>query len=207
MLYAIEMHRIDPAREDVYLASVQDQQAVLAGTEDFHGRNILRSQVEVGSFWLMDGWTDEGAMQMGLASARTLSSVAALIEQPKVLITSGDELARRPEAEVDGQGEQLAPFFLVADTWVKGVCLDDYLATVTEQAHRLSEEPGFRRRLLLAVRGGEHHYLVVDQWAGERSAYDSYQRRPVSQIEATKFLSLLAERARPFLGTGLQVAV
>ena len=201
------MHRIDPTREDVYLASVQDQEAVLAGSEDFHGRNILRNQVEAGSFWLMDGWSDESAMQMGLASARTLSTVAALIEQPRVVLAGGEELARRPAAEIDGQAEESAPFFLVADTWVKGACLEAYLATVNEQAQRLSGEPGFRRRLLLAVREGEHHYLVADQWASERAAYDSFQRRPVSQIEATKFLSLLAERGRPFLGTGLQVAV
>ena len=206
MLYAIEMHKIDPDREDVYLASVQDQEAVLAGSADFHGRNILRGQVERGTFWLMDGWTDEGAMQMGLASARTLSSVAALIEQPRVVIGDGEELARRPEAEVDGPADG-DPFFLVADTWVKAVCLDEYLSTVSAQAARLSQEPGFRRRLLLEAREGEHHYLVVDQWAAERAAYDSYQRRPVSQIEATGFLSLLAERGKPFLATGLQVVV
>ena len=205
-MYAIEMHKIDPDREDVYLASVQDQEAVLAGSSDFHGRNILRSQVEKGRFWLIDGWTDEGAMQMGLASARTLSSVAALIEQPRVLITNGEELSRRPDAEVDGPADG-DPFFLIADSWVKGACLEEYLSTVKVQAVRLSEEPGFRRRMLLEAREGENHYLVVDQWAGERAAYDSYQRRPVSQIEATRFLSLLAERGRPFLASGLKVEV
>lgn len=206
MLYAIEMHRIDIAREDVYLASVQDQEAVLAGSQDFHGRNVLRSQVEPGSFWLMDGWTDEAAMQMGLASARTLSSVAALIEEPRIVIAEGEELARRPAADVDGSSGG-APFFLVADTWVKAVCLDDYLATVSAQAARMTEEAGFRRRLLLTAREGEHHFYVIDEWAGEQFAYDSYQRRPVTQIEATRFLSLLAERGKPFLATGLQVAV
>ena len=205
-MYAIEMHKIDPDREDVYLASVQDQEAVLAGSSDFHGRNILRSHVEKGTYWLVDGWTDEGAMQMGLASARTLSSVAALIEQPRVLITNGEELSRRPDAEVDGPADG-DPFFLIADSWVKGACLEEYLSTVKVQAVRLSEEPGFRRRMLLEAREGENHYLVLDQWAGERAAYDSYQRRPVSQIEATRFLSLLAERGRPFLASGLKVEV
>ena len=206
MLYTVEVHRIDPAREDVYLASVQDQQAVLAGSPDFHGRNVLRSQVERGCFWLMDAWTDEDAMQMGLASARTLSSVAALVEEPRVIITEGEELARRPSADVDGPTEG-DPFFLVADSWVKSVCVQDYLETVRAQALRLSDEPGFRRRLLLTARDGENHFFVADEWAGERLAYDSYQRRPVSQIEATRFLSLLAERGRAFLATGLQVAV
>ena len=131
-----------------------------------------------------------------------------MLEQPRVILSVGDELARRPEAEVDSHTpEEGAPFFLVADTWVKAPCLDDYLATVAEQANRLSGEPGFRRRLLLSLREGEHHYFVVDHWASERAAYDSFQRRPVSQIEATKFLSLLAERGRPFLATALQVAV
>jgi len=206
MLYTIEMHRIDSNREDVYLASVQDQEAVLSGSSDFHGRNVLRGQLEPGSFWLMDAWTDESAMQMGLASARTLSTVAALLEEPRVVITEGEEVARRPSADVDGpRGGD--PFFLVADTWVKAVCLDEYLATVATQAGRLTEEAGFRRRLLLTSREGENHFYVVDEWASEQFAYDSFQRRPVSQIEATRFLSLLAERGRPFLATGLQVAV
>lgn len=206
MLYTVEIHRIDPQREDVYLASVQDQEAVLAGSPDFHGRNVLRSQVEPGLFWLMDAWTDEDAMQMGLASARTLSSVAALIEEPRIVITEAEELSRRPSAEVDGSADGV-PFFLVSDSWVKSVCLSDYLDTVRQQAVRLSDEAGFRRRLLLTARDGEGHYFVVDQWAGEKQAYDSYQRRPVSEVEATRFLSLLAERGRPLLATGLQVAV
>jgi len=206
MLYTVEIHRIDPLREDVYLASVQDQEAVLAGSPDFHGRNVLRSQVEEGCFWLMDAWTDEDAMQMGLASARTLSSVAALVEEPRVTVTEGAELSRRPSADVDGAAAG-DPFFLVADSWAKSVCLDDYLETVRAQALRLTEEPGFRRRLLLTAREGDNHFFVVDEWAGERAAYDSYQRRPVSQIEATRFLALLAERGRPFMATGLQVAV
>ncbi len=206
MLFTIEVHRVDPARQDVYLASVQDQEAVLAGSADFHGRNVLRSQVEQGVYWLMDAWTGEGAMQSGLASARTLSSVAALMEEPEVIITEGEELARRPSADVDGPAAS-DPFFLAADTYVKAPCVDDYLATVRAQALRLSDEPGFRRRLLLSARSGEHRFFVIDEWAGEREAYDSYQRRPVTQIEATKFLSLLAERGRPFMALGLQVKV
>jgi len=132
--------------------------------------------------------------------------VAALIEEPRGVLTEGEELARRPSADVDSApgGE---PFFLVADSWVKAPCVADYLATVAAQAARLTEEAGFRRRLLLTAREGENHYYVVDEWAGERLAYDSYQRRPVTQIEATQFLTLLAERGKPFLATGLQVAV
>ncbi|GAC1660388.1 MAG: hypothetical protein PVS2B1_17370 [Candidatus Dormibacteraceae bacterium] len=206
MLYAIAEHKIDRPREDVYLASVDDQQAVLAGSEDFHGRTVLRHQVNRGAYWLLDGWTDESAMQMGLASARTLSSVAALVEEPREILTAGEELSRRPSAEVDGsEGED--PFFIIADTWVKTNCLPEYLDTVRAEANRLSGEAGFRRRLLLTVRGDDNHFYVMDQWAGERAAYESFQSRAVSQIEATRFLSLLSERGRPILATGIKVEV
>lgn len=206
MLYAIAEHRVDLPREDVYLASVDDQQAVLAGSGDFYGRTVLRHQVNAGTYWLVDGWTDEAAMQMGLASARTLSSVAALIEEPREMVTSGEELSRRPSADVDGSaGED--PFFLIADTWVKAPCLDEYMETVRVEANRLSGETGFRRRLLLTVRGDENHFYVLDEWAGERAAYESFQQRAVSQIDATRFLSLLSERGRPILATGLKVEV
>ena len=206
MLYAIAEHRIDLPREDVYLASVDDQQAVLAGSDDFHGRTVLRHQVGTGAYWLLDGWTDESAMQMGLASARTLSSVAALIEEPREILASGEELSRRPSADVDGSAGA-EPFFLIADTWVKAPCLDEYLQTVRAEANRLSGEAGFRRRLLLTVRGHDHHFYVLDEWAGEKAAYESFQQRAVSQIEATRFLSLLSERGRPILATGLKVEV
>lgn len=206
VLYAIAEHRIDVPREDVYLASVDDQQAVLAGSDDFHGRTVLRHQVSPGAYWLLDGWTDEAAMQMGLASARTLSSVAALLEEPREIVTAGEELARRPIAEVDGSGGE-DPFFLIADTWVKAPCLDEYLETVGIEGRRLTGEAGFRRRLLLAVRGDENHFYVLDEWAGERAAYESFQNRAVSQIEATRFLSLLSERGRPILANGLKVEV
>ena len=76
MLHAIAVHQVDPAREDVYLASVEDQAAVIGDSPDFRGRTVLRSQLEPGIFWLLDRWTDEQSMQMALASARTLSSVA-----------------------------------------------------------------------------------------------------------------------------------
>ena len=206
MLYAIAEHRIDLAREDVYLASVDDQQAVLAGSDDFHGRTVLRHQVTPGAYWLLDGWSDESAMHMGLASARTLSSVAALLEEPKEMVTDGEELSRRPSADVDGSAGEI-PFFLIAETWVKAPCVDDYLQIVKGEANRLSGEGGFRRRLLLSVRSSENHFYVVDEWAGERAAYESFQQRSVSQLEATKFLSLLSERGRPILATGLKVEV
>lgn len=162
--------------------------------------------MQPGAYWLLDGWTDESAMQMGLASARTLSSVAALLDEPRQIVAEGEELCRRPAAGVDGNpGEE--PFFLIAEAWVKATCLDEYLETVRTEAGRLSCQAGFRRRLLLAVRHQENHFYVLDEWAGERPAYESFQRREVAQLEATRFLSLLAERGRPILATGLKVEV
>lgn len=204
MLCSIAIHRIDTAREDVYLASVDDQEAVIAQSDAFQGRTVMRSQLEHGVFWLVDEWTDLDSMQMALAAARTLASVAALVEEPRELLTAGEELARRPSADVDGL-EEMAPFFLIAEGWVKLPCLDEYLDTLRHQGQALVDEPGFLRRLLLADREGELHYYVIDQWAGERPAYESYQRRQVSQEEAMLFLSLFAERGKPMMATGVKI--
>lgn len=208
MLYAIAVQHIDAAREDVYLASVQDQQAVIDDGNFFKGRTILRSQVEEGAYWLIDGWMDEPAMQMGLAAARTLATVAALVEEPKQLLADGDELARRAEVSLNGGGDEPPPpFFLIGENWVKEACVTDYEAEVLVRGRGLLEEPGFTRRLMLRDRQREHHYWVIDEWASERDAYESYERRVTPEIEATRFLSFLAERGKPILATGLQVEV
>lgn len=197
MLHAIAVHQVDPAREDVYLASVEDQAAVIGDSPDFRGRTVLRSQLEPGIFWLLDRWTDEQSMQMALASARTLSSVAALMEEPRVLLADGDSIAVREEPIGD------TPFFMVADTWVKSACVDDYEAAVGRQGRALADRPGFRRRLVLRVRDAEHRYLVADEWTGERAAYEAFQTNEVTEAEAMRFLSLVAERGRPLLATAV----
>ncbi len=196
MLYSLGMHRIDTAREDVYLASVQDQEAVIAEADGFQGRMLLRSQVDEGVFWLLDAWSDEDAMRYALAAARTLASVAALIEEPREILLEG------AGGHSAGGSEG---FFLGSESWVKQPCLHDYEQTVRDQGESLRREPGFRSRLLLADRTDELHRFVLDHWSSERDAHAAYQRRQVSEVEATRFLSLLAERGKPLLATGLQI--
>ena len=206
MIYAISIQQIDSSREDVYLASVQDQEAVIDDGHHFKGRTVLRSQVEEGTYWLIDAWTDEPAMQMALAAARTLATVAALVEVPKQLLADGEELARRTRVAVGGPAaEPPPPFFLIGENWVKEFCVGDYRAEVLVRGRGLLEEPGFTRRLMLIDRERAHHYWVIDEWASERDAYESYERRVTPEIEATRFLSFLAERVKPILATGLQV--
>ena len=203
MHYALEIHRVDPAREDVYLASVQDQEAVISDSDGFRGRTVLRSQLDQGVFWLLDGWIDQDAMQMAMAATRTLASVGGLIEDPRQLALDGEEVARR-NSELDPAGGD--PFFMASEAWVKAACVTDYLATVRNQGEAVAAAEGFRRRLLLRNRDAEAHFFVIDHWASERAAYESYQSRETPEMEATRFLSLLSERGRPMLATGLQVS-
>lgn len=203
MHYALEIHRVDPAREDVYLASVQDQEAVISDAEGFIGRTVLRSQVEEGVYWLLDGWIDEDAMQMAMSAARTLASVGGLIDEPRQLALDGEEISKRPVVPDPALED---PFFMASEAWVKPPCLLDYLETIRTQGRVLAATDGFRRRLLLTDRNGEAHHFVVDHWTSERAAYESYQSRQTPELEATRFLSLLSERGRPLLATGLQVS-
>ena len=203
MHYALEIHRVDPAREDVYLASVQDQEAVISDAEGFVGRTVLRSQIEEGVYWLLDGWVDEDAMQMAMAAARTLASVGGLVDEPRQLALDGEEISQRPGGPDPALGD---PFFMASEAWVKLPCVLDYLETIRTQGRALAGTDGFRRRLLLTDRNGEAHHFVVDHWTSERAAYESYQSRQTPELEATRFLSLLSERGRPLLATGLQVS-
>lgn len=198
MLVAISMQRIDPGREDVYLASVDDQERVIAESPDFGGRAVLRVQGEPGRYWLLDRWRDEGAMRMALAMARTIASAAALVEEPEELLADGEEVARGLSLASPGE------FWLVGRGWVKEPCLADYENSVRVQAERLRERPGFLRRLLLADRNDARHRFVLDEWASERAAYESFQSNPVSEAEALRFLALFAEREAPVFGTTIQ---
>ncbi len=92
---------------------------------------------------------------------------------------------------------------MVADTWVKAPCVEDYEAAVGKQARALADRPGFRRRVVLRVREAEHRYLVVDEWTGERAAYEAFETNEVTEAEAMRFLSLVAERGRPLLATAV----
>lgn len=194
MLYAISIQRVDPGREDVYLASVDDQERVIADSPEFHGRTVLRSQLEPGLYWLLDEWGGEDAMRMALAMAHTFATVAALREEPVEVLTDAEELGRRGEP---GASE----FALAAEGWIKEPCLEEYLATVAEQARRLSLEPGFISRLMLVDRTDPLHRWILDEWSAEQAAYDSFERNPVTEGEALRFLALFAERGNPLVAT------
>jgi quinol monooxygenase YgiN len=201
MLCAISVQHVDPGREDVYLASVDDQERVLAESDDFGGRTVLRSQTEAGLFWLVDQWRDEESMRLALAMARTFASVAALVQEPVELVTEGEEVGRGTEPGPEG-----LLFYLVAEGWIKEPCLAEYVSSVREQAARLSDEAGFQSRLLLSDLSDPLHRWVIDEWSSEQAAYDSFQGSAVTEAAATRFLSLFAERGRPLLASGVPVA-
>lgn len=198
MLVAISIQRIDPAREDVYLASVDDQERVVAESPDFVRRTVLRSQAESGLFWVLDEWREEAAMHLALAMARTIATPAALIEEPRELAADGEEVARGLGAAGDGG------FTLVGEGWIKQACLGEYERAVRVQADRIREEPGFLRRLLLVDRRDPLHRWVVDDWSSERAAYDSFQASRISEGEALAFLALFAERGTPLFATTIR---
>lgn len=195
MLAATSVHRIDPAREDVYLASVDDQEAVIAGSGDFIRRTVLRDQAAAGRFWLVDEWRDEEAMRLALAMARTIASVAALAEEPVERLADADEVARGLS------GSSGAGFCMAGEGWLKEPCLAEYEVTVRRQAERIREEPGFVRRLLLTDRADPRHRWVLDEWESERHAYDSFQGNPITEGEALRFMALFAERGTPLFAT------
>ncbi|HUY62140.1 MAG TPA: antibiotic biosynthesis monooxygenase [Candidatus Dormibacteraeota bacterium] len=190
--WTLTVHRVDPARADVYLASVDDQVAVLRGFEGFAGRRLLQGQAEPGVHWLLDGWTDAGGMAGAGAAARTLASVAGLLQPPRELVTSVAVLAERPAAAAP------APTFaLIAEAWVKAPCRGEYLATLRAVGARLVAAPGFGRRLLLEDQAQPLHFLVLDDWETERAAFTSFNRPQPPSAEMLRFLSLLAERRPP----------
>lgn len=198
MLASISAHRIEPSREDVYLASLEDQEAVLRAYGGLAERLVLRSQLEPGSYRVVDCWESEGSLQSALAATRTFSTPAALVEEPAVSEAELENVTRGA-----GGADAGPAFYLVAEGWVKEPCLDEYLATVRAQAAELAVEPGFRRRLLLRDRAGGLHFWVLDEWAAERSAYDAYSSRRVPESETLRFLSLFAERGRPLIANGV----
>ncbi len=195
MLIAISIQDVDPAREDVYLASVDDQERAIAESPDFVRRTVLRGQARPAHYWLLDEWRDQQSMQLALAMARTIASVAALVDEPREVIAEADEIGR-------GFSEPAAAgFCLVAEGWVKEACLAEYESTVRAQTDRLREEPGFLRRVLLVDEKDHLHRWVLDEWSSERAAYDSFQGSTVTEGEALRFLALFAERGTPLFAT------
>ena len=193
MWSVLQVHQVDPARQDVYLASVRDQQMALEGYSAFQWRLTLSSQLDAGVFWLVDGWSDPDALQSGLAAGRTIASVAALAGPPVTTTGTLRTLPRGAGLKVD---KDEATFVLAVENWVKASCLGEYLATLETQAERLAGEAGFQQRLLLRDTDDPLHFHLLDRWQDEVSAFTSYGRRQASPLEAARFLSLLAERGR-----------
>ncbi len=190
---ALQSHLIDPDREDVYLASVHDQEMVLREDPDFRWRLLLGSHIEPGRHLLIDCWRDEQAMQLALAASRTLASAAALLEPQAVTVGTVLQIAGFP-LEEDGASD--IEFALTVENWVKEPCLAEYLESLRAQGQRQEQEQGFRHRLMLREVGEELHFHVVDLWSTEAAAFDSVSRRQSSPLEAVRFLGLLAERGR-----------
>lgn len=202
------MQAIDVARLDPYLASVSDQEQALRDSDAFGGRLVLRSQRAVERFWLLDAWTDRRSMETATIALRTLSSVAGLIDEPREIETQqvrvgSAELVAAGAAERDP--DDPLPFFLVGENHVKPVVLDEYLETQERMTRELEEEEGYTRRLLLRDLRERAHFIVVDEWASERAAFEAFERRQgtVSQTAMTRFLALLAERKAPDFALGL----
>ncbi len=196
----LQVHEVDPARQDVYLASVRDQQMALEAYSAFRWRLTLSSQLEAGVYWLVDGWSDLEALHSGLAASRTIASPAALAGPPVTTTGTVRTLPREVGPKVEGSE---ATFVLAVENWVKAPCLKEYLATLETQAERLAGEAGFQQRLLLRDTGDPLHFHLLDRWQDEASAFASFGRRQSSPLEAARFLSLLAERGRslPALAT------
>lgn len=206
--WGVQIQTIDPARLDPYLASVADQEQALADSEKFVGRLVLRSQRRPDRFWLIDAWVEQYAMESAAIALRTLSSVAGLTEAPREIDTAevpvGSRASARPGVERRAPDAPL-PFFLIAEAYVKPVCVDEYIASQNVFTRELEEESGFRGRRLLRNVREPVHFITVDEWATERDAFEAFERRQaaVSEVAMTRFLALLAERGETDFALGV----
>lgn len=206
--WGVQVQTIDPARLDPYLSSVADQEQALEDSEKFVGRLVLRSQRRPDRFWLIDAWVEQYAMESAAIALRTLSSVAGLTEAPREVATAevpvGSRAPARPGAERRPLDAPL-PFFLVAEAYLKPVCVDEYIASQGVFTGELEKEPGFRGRRLLRDVREPVHFITVDEWATERNAFEAFERRQaeVSEVAMTRFLALLAERGETDFALGV----
>ncbi len=206
--WGVQIQTIDPARLDPYLASVADQEQALADSEKFVARLVLRSQRRPDRFWLIDAWVEEYAMESAAIALRTLSSVAGLTDAPREIATAevalGGRAPVRPGVERRAPDAPL-PFFLIAEAFVKPVCVDEYIESQSVFTRELEEEPGFSGRRLLRDVRETVHFVTVDEWATERDAFEAFERRQatVSEVAMTRFLALLAERGETDFALGV----
>ena len=184
---------------DAYLESLSDQERPLRQSEYFMGRVVLRSQVGAERFWVLDAWTEKIALDAGMIMLRTLASVAGLAEDPRQVSFEQLEVGSKGMGEVESPNraeDAPLPFFLISENHVKAVTVDEYILTQDQFTRELEPFDGFRRRLLLQDIRSTGHFMVIDEWASEKQAYEAYEKRStvIDEITTTRFLALLQER-------------
>jgi heme-degrading monooxygenase HmoA len=207
--WGVAIQTVDLSKLDQYLESVSDQEGALSDASGFNGRLVLRSQRSSDRFWLIDGWSDQRSLETASITLRTLSSVAGLVEEPRVV--GAVELpvsstARRTPAEPPAEkGSAQLPFYLIAENWIKSVSTDEYLEMQQRFSRDLEEEPGYGRRMLLRDLKEETHYLVLDEWSSEQMAFEAFERRQESlaQTEMQRFLGFMRKRGEPDFALGI----
>ena len=189
----------DLEKLDAYLESLSDQERPLRQSEYFTGRVVLRSQVGTERFWVLDAWTEKIALDAGMIMLRTLASVAGLAEDPRQVSFEQLEVGSNGMGEVESpkrEEDDPLPFFLISENHVKAVTVDEYILTQDQFTRELEPFEGFRRRLLLQDIRSKGHFMVMDEWASEKQAYEAYEKRStvIDEITTTRFLALLQER-------------
>jgi len=206
--WGVAIQTVDLAKLDPYLESVADQEGALREALGFAGRLVLRSQRRSDRFWLIDGWSDQRSLETAAITLRTLSSVAGLVETPRVIGTRQLRVGG-PPAEGNRDSETVdpgqLPFYLIAENWLKRMCVEQYMEMQESFTLDLEAEPGYVRRMLLQDLAEETHYLVLDQWESEQLAFEAFERRQAtfSQMEMQRFMGLMAKRGEPDFALGI----
>lgn len=207
--WGVSIQTVDLGKLDAYLESVADQEGALGDALGYTGRLVLRSQRRPDRFWVIDGWSDRRSLETATITVRTLSSVAGLSEEPRVISavelpvggTAAEPSGPRELRQAPGQ----LPFYMIAENWIKRVVTDQYLEMQETLTRGLEGEPGYGRRMLLQDLAEPVHYLVLDQWDSEQLAFEAFERRQesLSQTEMQRFLGFMAKRGEPDFALGI----
>ncbi|MFN2569656.1 MAG: antibiotic biosynthesis monooxygenase [Candidatus Dormibacteria bacterium] len=206
--WGVAIQTVDLSKLDPYLESVSDQEGALTEALGFTGRLVLRSQRRSDRFWLIDGWSDQRSLETAAITLRTLSSVAGLVEEPRVIgareVAVGGP-ANPPLTPVAAREPGQLPFYMIAENWIKRVSMDQYMEMQERFTIDLQAEPGYGRRMLLQDLSEETHYLVLDQWESEQLAFEAFERRQetFSQTEMQRFMGLMSKRGEPDFALGI----
>lgn len=198
----------DLERLDAYLESVSDQERPLRGSEYWTGRLMLRSQRNPERFYVLDAWTEKIALDAGTIMLRTMSSVAAILEPPHEVPMEQLPVGSNGIGEVSSPKrteDDPLPFFLIVENHVKPVSLDEYILVQDGFARELERIDGFRRRLLLQDVRKKAHFMVVDEWESERTAFEGFEKRSanIDEVTSTRFRALLQERGQQDFALGI----